>query len=114
MRISDWSSDVCSSDLFLEREVFLSFAHVDRALEELKDDLAVLDVLRERRDPQLVVFIEEVGEVLVVLLVVIDLFRLFEDARTLFLQLRLAVKELRSEEHTSELQSLMRISYAVF
>src|SRR3546814_2622885 len=26
----------------------------------------------------------------------------------------LAVKDLRSEEHTSELQSLMRISYAVF
>src|SRR3546814_1877139 len=27
---------------------------------------------------------------------------------------RTALKELRSEEHTSELQSLMRISYAVF
>src|SRR3546814_8349189 len=30
------------------------------------------------------------------------------------LQLRLAVDAVRSEEHTSELQSLMRISYAVF
>src|SRR3546814_9677428 len=28
--------------------------------------------------------------------------------------LRIGVTELRSEEHTSELQSLMRISYAVF
>src|SRR3546814_8119503 len=30
------------------------------------------------------------------------------------LDLVLEVKEIRSEEHTSELQSLMRISYAVF
>src|SRR3546814_3352696 len=30
------------------------------------------------------------------------------------LHLRLQARELRSEEHTSELQSLMRISYAVF
>src|SRR3546814_6014653 len=30
------------------------------------------------------------------------------------MQLRLAASKTRSEEHTSELQSLMRISYAVF
>src|SRR3546814_3343992 len=29
-------------------------------------------------------------------------------------QMRLSVSRVRSEEHTSELQSLMRISYAVF
>src|SRR3546814_2202510 len=34
--------------------------------------------------------------------------------RTLILPLLPAVKPRRSEEHTSELQSLMRISYAVF
>src|SRR3546814_7986972 len=32
----------------------------------------------------------------------------------MFLQLAIAYAESRSEEHTSELQSLMRISYAVF
>src|SRR3546814_10220691 len=40
-----------------------------------------------------------------------DFFRLFRPCRAAALQ-RLAAQ--RSEEHTSELQSLMRISYAVF
>src|SRR3546814_10222019 len=31
-----------------------------------------------------------------------------------FIEIEIAVATLRSEEHTSELQSLMRISYAVF
>src|SRR3546814_9394182 len=38
-----------------------------------------------------------------------DLFHPFQEARH-----RDAVADMRSEEHTSELQSLMRISYAVF
>src|SRR3546814_6662931 len=33
---------------------------------------------------------------------------------TASIRTRLPVKQIRSEEHTSELQSLMRISYAVF
>src|SRR3546814_15662644 len=37
--------------------------------------------------------------------------RAFRQAREFF---RSGVRQLRSEEHTSELQSLMRISYAVF
>src|SRR3546814_5827188 len=39
-----------------------------------------------------------------------------DDARQCFVQrhIRMAVAAQRSEEHTSELQSLMRISYAVF
>jgi len=78
----------------LEREIFLSIAHVDRAVEEFEDDLAVLDVLRKRGDPQLVVFVEECREVLVVFLIVLDLFRLFDDPCALLLQLRLAVKKL--------------------
>src|SRR3546814_1567598 len=57
MRISDWSSDVCSSDLIAE-----TLPHFD----------------------------QEYGA---------------EGAR---------LRDGRSEEHTSELQSLMRISYAVF
>src|SRR3546814_4556638 len=38
----------------------------------------------------------------------------FEDALTEARRLKTAVDGLRSEEHTSELQSLMRRSYAVF
>src|SRR3546814_1284266 len=96
MRISDWSSDVCSSDLrpagigagqevdaaaFLEGAVWpdaLDHHHVRlQAIEEGRaDDERALPVAEPHALP--------VG-----------------DAE-------------RSEEHTSELQSLMRISYAVF
>src|SRR3546814_5761457 len=40
--------------------------------------------------------------------------RLFSCGRTLTTSLPRSVETLRSEEHTSELQSLMRISYAGF
>src|SRR3546814_8088913 len=43
-----------------------------------------------------------------------DLLRRIGDQIGIALQLRALVGKLRSEEHTSELQSLMRISYAVF
>src|SRR3546814_9999813 len=48
-----------------------------------------------------------------------DLAALHEDAIRLYARLRIAPRELgttlpRSEEHTSELQSLMRTSYAAF
>src|SRR3546814_6563562 len=95
MRISDWSSDVCSSDLDLHRiDLRLDRLEVEQAgglaAEFLQrpapgtrhrlvgGDVDALDaggpVQRRQRDHQLH----------------------------------------RSEEHTSELQSLMRISYAVF
>src|SRR3546814_8939214 len=45
MRISDWSSDVCSSDLVEEQMVALGEAGIDRAL----DRRAVRDRSEERR-----------------------------------------------------------------
>src|SRR3546814_10528414 len=96
MRISDWSSDVCSSDLGggelrrFGREIGVLDARlgfrqigdgrrqiVDRRLEPVLLRTQVGALRRDRLD------------------------RVVEDAE-------------RSEEHTSELQSLMRISYAVF
>src|SRR3546814_5402152 len=98
MRISDWSSDVCSSDLeaqvglLVEPQVFqrlLHGIHMRGLAGEVEDhgrltdrrvDRALgADIGLDQGDPTL-------G------------FREVE----------------RSEEHTSELQSLMRISYAVF
>src|SRR3546814_1532679 len=80
MRISDWSSDVCSSDL----------------AEQLRNRLLRVPGVKK------VVIIGERPE------------RIFVN----FSQERLATLGIspreRSEEHTSELQSLMRISYAVF
>src|SRR3546814_7845436 len=104
MRISDWSSDVCSSDLrlyytFLSRTApCTNAAHqqlgagvfgrsawhcAGRGLDKVQGALRSLWVSHARRRPQLSCLVR-------------------------------TVHANRSEEHTSELQSLMRISYAVF
>src|SRR3546814_9688926 len=98
MRISDWSSDVCSSDLVL--------GHIDAANHHAKRTAGTRAgrPLFRFRDP----------------LVHRTLARLScrhrRGCTRLFLRAvrSLAVAGGRSEEHTSELQSLMRISYAVF
>src|SRR3546814_7285343 len=93
MRISDWSSDVCSSDLGL----CVRF-HKVRSLGSQPDDgMACALWWTGRHD-------------LLACRTTRDM-RLFPAQALLFLRGRLHD---RSEEHTSELQSLMRISYAVF
>src|SRR3546814_3961280 len=122
MRISDWSSDVCSSDLrqLIEAEGY-GWEIERRATREdgttpgqvVGTVPAVRDLLRE--DGTLVLVVSE-GNTLAA--VPTDLVGLTVEQATA----RLAeaggftpeVGEPRSEEHTSELQSLMRISYAVF
>src|SRR3546814_6731386 len=113
MRISDWSSDVCSSDLGTAR-IFLHGGvppnrarRIERrgagivrvegtyddavaaalAAAKAGDGILVADTTNEPDDP-----------------VVADVVRGYG----------VVASEIRSEEHTSELQSLMRISYAVF
>src|SRR3546814_10217687 len=85
MRISDWSSDVCSSDLFVNR---IAFDHVrqDRGC--------------RRKDGPIQSHSPHVAACL------LDLHPNLSG--------NILHGLLRSEEHTSELQSLMRISYAVF
>src|SRR3546814_5997619 len=99
MRISDWSSDVCPSDLFGAVGVSL-FGDYVRA--KLKGDLGNLPRipagrLGARADGQ---WGPLSGDV--------EYYHIFEQDRIAAFETR------RSEEHTSELQSLMRISYAVF
>src|SRR3546814_9303171 len=102
MRISDWSSDVCSSDL-VGRLV------PEKGLHDLIDAHARAD------DPRKLVI---VGGTDHESRYAIELKgRESDRVRFAGLQDRATVRELfenRSEEHTSELQSLMRISYAVF
>src|SRR3546814_10801638 len=93
MRISDWSSDVCSSDL---RSGFGVVSH-DPALFALPVPL-LLGIA-------LVVFFLALGEA--------D-FKLGAAFFPVQVERDKGVAGARSEEHTSELQSLMRISYAVF
>src|SRR3546814_9123154 len=92
MRISDWSSDVCSSDL------------CDLHLRRGHRGAAAVRHAEQRRQrcghpSRLALGDIHVDETMLQRLETSD---------------RLAELLARSEEHTSELQSLMRISYAVF
>src|SRR3546814_9295181 len=99
MRISDWSSDVCSSDLEELRGVVLE---VGAELAELlhANEIGLEDVLC-------------LGDAVAVDEVDVHLTGHAGEQGSEFHDLHSAAI-LRSEEHTSELQSLMRISYAVF
>src|SRR3546814_3417519 len=109
MRISDWSSDVCSSDLAADlpgnsgpgNKCFGVYPHI-------KDQPVLADgVVRYR------------GEAVLALVGTRHAIWSLSDADLpIEWQPEEAVTDFygtaRSEEHTSELQSLMRISYAVF
>src|SRR3546814_8510134 len=102
MRISDWSSDVCSSDL--HAAAFGQRACIDRrcgAIDGLVAGAGRLDQLYRRAARR------AGGEGGVPLRCAGALCR-----RSAAIVARGVPG--RSEEHTSELQSLMRISYAVF
>src|SRR3546814_6653984 len=119
MRISDWSSDVCSSDLRLRQLLALpADVHADAGAERIvaRDllDLAhrgakvdVAQVGRDDRHPYLVGSVDLAGtDGLDHVGHRVQGHR----ARAAGIDDQVA----RSEEHTSELQSLMRITYAVF
>src|SRR3546814_8071828 len=128
MRISDWSSDVCSSDLklsglslghedFTPLKIFLARHAQKYELQSLARTYAAF------KGKKIVGYITlTCGEVISNN----DCDRLVADVEYPYHHYpavkiaRLAVDQrvqkmgLRSEEHTSELQSLLRISYAVF
>src|SRR3546814_2258696 len=126
MRISDWSSDVCSSDL----EVLEELARTLRKLVRVESarpaggihPLLDLDVHHRGTDP-----LDDIGEtdrqastrglgdgwverdLRLEIVRRDDRGRPATDGKRQYRR-----RQGRSEEHTSELQSLMRISYAVF
>src|SRR3546814_7877021 len=104
MRISDWSSDVCSSDLLaaLKRKLFPAQADVVHAVTEL---------LVDRGERAAIVNGEMGCGKTTVGIATAAMLNAEGYRRTLVLSPPHLV---RSEEHTSELQSLMRNSYAVF
>src|SRR3546814_7535566 len=106
MLISDWSSDVCSSDLdglHYEAYAALAEAEGERVLSEALERFDILDARCVHRTGDLVI-----GDIAVW----VGVTAAHRDAA--FAACRHIIDEVRSEEHTSELQSLMRISYAVF
>src|SRR3546814_7529570 len=97
MRISDWSSDVCSSDLiFYPRAICPHSGSTNLEWRDASGRGTVYSTTVVRRKP------DRGGNYNVALL---DL-----EAGPRMMS---RVDGVRSEEHTSELQSLMRISYAV-
>src|SRR3546814_6728964 len=107
MRISDWSSDVCSSDLDGHAH-FLGGARIDGRF--VDDDVAPLQIAADRlarrlqrREHGPLVHVDRGGDSHDVEVSVPQRVRIGRESEMT-----------RSEEHTSELQSLMRISYAVF
>src|SRR3546814_4674422 len=108
MRISDWSSDVCSSDLAGRSQVLLRHPSA-RQRRLAREDRASADTARGTA------FADQGQTVLRGLRVSGGVLG---QAAPRHRQDRMAsgraVPQSRSEEHTSELQSLMRISYAVF
>src|SRR3546814_5563821 len=117
MRISDWSSDVCSSDLAYSTDSnMLGATHEAKGLEHLNSGIKIVQPIMGvafwRDDVQ--VKAEEVTvrfeEGQPVALNGVE----FADSVELLLEAnRIGGRHGRSEEHTSELQSLMRNSYAV-
>src|SRR3546814_8953936 len=102
MRIRDWSSDVCSSDLLTDphlplEEIVWRLFHEEEEVRVLTPTALgrgcrcnidhIRDVISRFPADQRAEMADELGAISV---------------------------DCRSEEHTSELQSLMRISYAVF
>src|SRR3546814_2795950 len=121
MRISDWSSDVCSSDLILhgpraerggrERDADDGEDAVGGAADRVevekdeREDLRrlAMDIVLDHHLQAEAQMPEDVGD--------------HQDQRERDGRVRCPAQHrgvIRSEEHTSELQSLMRISYAVF
>src|SRR3546814_7436664 len=117
MRISDWSSDVCSSDLVTQVALAGSITDIDAlnaaaypggvtVAEQLTQNIATIGENQSLRRSAIVTVNSGVvtgyvhnaaapGMGKIGVLVALE-------------------STARSEEHTSELQSLMRISYAVF
>src|SRR3546814_2659364 len=133
MRISDWSSDVCSSDLrsWRGKKATLRFSLISSSREEAEDaeggDAGWIEweftpdarkLIQESEtyavlNRQAVLGFRSTYALKLYELGALRLHRRQSNWRGDMSALRAALG-IRSEEHTSELQSLMRISYAVF
>src|SRR3546814_2715525 len=149
MRISDWSSDVCSSDLgadeALDRKLHRTIAIVASNIDSCAFNKAVANIYglanTVERAPASASRAKAVEAMLLLVAPMVphlaeeawaalgregliadqswpdvDPALLVEDEVTIAVQVNGKLRDtiIRSEEHTSELQSLMRISYAVF
>src|SRR3546814_4267300 len=125
MRISDWSSDVCSSDPRDDRRTGESTGHA-AVLDAADEREALTQVARQRigageadlifAGGRLAPGVRIDGQAARGAARGVDVVIIVAEPLAIDIDRRRDADEgaLRSEEHTSELQSLMRISYAVF
>src|SRR3546814_5410814 len=137
MRISDWSSDVCSSDLFNNHGILpntLLFKGLviggeiktypnlytrevyDKTTDEMKEELGFYTDVKTR--PLIIDELRQAVREEVILLndatTIDEMITFVADPKSGKIEAEVGCHDDRSEEHTSELQSLMRISSAVF
>src|SRR3546814_5383138 len=106
MRISDWSSDVCSSDLRIDLPAPVSPVSAERPGRNSRSSRSISTTSRMARLTSMAVRPASAPGAATRVLE-----HVAQPGALLFLGLQ--VFAARSEEHTSELQSLMRNSYAV-
>src|SRR3546814_2447934 len=118
MRMSDWSSDVCSSDLDVHEAQAGGSQRYRRRILDAQGQAALL-LVKPHRDAGILAAAQHVLVDLAIDVVIAVQFRerAFRGgdaaaASHLVVEHALGGAH-RSEEHTSELQSLMRLSYAV-
>src|SRR3546814_6383682 len=134
MRISDWSSDVCSSDLVVLKKTsissgtsFFSKASSRNASATLYSSNVTSCLNRAARTPSTISLTTAFIRASSAICRSSQEIRFYSQERTCCNTFRrsdgststspaiiFGPTPMRSEEHTSELQSLMRISYAVF
>src|SRR3546814_10580687 len=117
MRISDWSSDVCSSDLFARNANSKPWPRkgmpTDKDVRQAQFTAQLTHLILEQfaqRFNQL--HVHAVGKAANIMMA-LDRYRWPAGKADAFNDIWVK-SALRSEEHTYEIQSLMRISYAVF
>src|SRR3546814_10286519 len=133
MRISDWSSDVCSSDLLAQRTLSFIKKNLDGRLphgERTDADHELLTLVTQAVATEFPATMQDfaLSQAIDIWLRAVFACNAYIDTQApwtlrktdpqrmeaVLSTLYEAIGTLRSEEHTSELQSLMRISYAVF
>src|SRR3546814_10311821 len=121
MRISDWSSDVCSSDLHvplvehnpaagIKNNVLGTLRTAQAAAENGVSDFVLISTDKAVRPTNVMGASKRLAEVALQALAATQAGGMGVTGSTRFSMVRFGNVLGRSEEHTSELQSLMRIS----
>src|SRR3546814_9474075 len=114
MRISDWSSDVGSSDLRGSKAVVMLDGGIRRGSDVIKAMALGAKAVLIGRPGMFALSYGEAGVRQMLEILSADLRRTLQAMGCEDVAMLNPSYLRRSEEHTSELQSLMRISYAVF